>query len=210
MNKKNFLKILQNPNVLSKEELSFIEEINLEFPFFQASKVIYLTHLHKTDDLKFKKFLGSTAAITRNRKILYDLINKNEKTEEDKKIIKSPSDLFVKKSLKKIDEQKSFVDWLIISNLKPIDRFNKDLVSSKFISKKPLQNEKVTEGKNEGKTVNDMISQAGFMTETLAKLYLEQKNYDKAIQSYKILILKFPEKNSYFANQIKKIKRIKK
>ena len=210
MNKKNFLKILQNPNVLSKEQLSFIEEINLEFPFFQASKVIYLTHLHKTDDLKFKKFLGSTAAITRNRKILYDLINKNEKSEEDKKIIKSPSDLFVKKSLKKIDEQKSFVDWLIISNLKPIDRFNKDLVSSKFISKKPLQNERVTEGKNEDKTVNDMISQAGFMTETLAKLYLEQKNYDKAIQSYKILILKFPEKNSYFANQIKKIKRIKK
>ena len=210
MNKKNFLKILQNPNVLTKEELSFIEEINLEFPFFQASKVIYLTHLHKTDDLKFKKFLGSTAAITRNRKILYDLINENEKTGEDKKIIKSPSDLFIKKSLKKIDEQKSFVDWLIISNLKPIDRFNKDLVSSKFISKKPLQNEKVTEEKNEGKTVNDMISQAGFMTETLAKLYLEQKNYDKAIQSYKILILKFPEKNSYFANQIKKIKRIKK
>jgi len=210
MNKKNFLKILQNPNILSKEELSFIKEINLEFPFFQASKVIYLTQLHKTNDLKFKKFLGSTAAITRNRKILYELINKNEKTGEDKKIMKSPSDLFIKKSLKKIDEQKSFVDWLIISNLKPIDRFNNDLVSSKFISKKPLQNEKVTEGKNEGKTVNDMISQAGFMTETLAKLYLEQKNYDKAIQSYKILILKFPEKNSYFANQIKKIKRIKK
>ena len=210
MNKKNFLKILQNPNVLSKEELSFIKEINLEFPFFQASKVIYLTQLHKTNDLKFKKFLGSTAAITRNRKILYDLINENEKTGKDKKIMKSPSDLFIKKSLKKIDEQKSFVDWLIISNLKPIDRFNNDLVSSKFISKKPLQNEKVTEGKNEGKTVNDMISQAGFMTETLAKLYLEQKNYDKAIQSYKILILKFPEKNSYFANQIKKIKRIKK
>ena len=67
----------------------------------------------------------------------------------------------------------------------------------------------MTEGKNEGKTVNDMISQAGFMTETLAKLYLEQKNYDKAIQSYKILILKFPEKNSYFANQIKKINSLK-
>ena len=47
------------------------------------------------------------------------------------------------------------------------------------------------------------------MTETLAKLYLNQKNYEKAIQSYKILILKFPEKNSYFADQIKKIKSLK-
>ena len=48
------------------------------------------------------------------------------------------------------------------------------------------------------------------VTETLAKLYVEQENYEKPIQTYKILILKFPEKNSYFADQIKKIKNIKK
>ena len=57
---------------------------------------------------------------------------------------------------------------------------------------------------------DDLANQSGFMTETLAKLYLNQKNYEKAIQSYKILILKFPEKNSYFADQIKKIKKLKK
>ena len=33
--------------------------------------------------------------------------------------------------------------------------------------------------------------------------------YEKAIQSYKILSLKFPEKNSYFADQIKRIKKLK-
>ena len=166
--------------------------------------------MDKTDDLKFKKFLGYTAAITRNRQILYDLVNKNEKTKDNRNIIKSPSDLFIKKSLKKINEQKNFVDWLIVSNLKPIDRSNSDTVSNKLISKKPLQSEKVDKQINKSESNNDMISQAGFMTETLAKLYLEQKNYDRAIQSYKILILKFPEKSSYFANQIKKIKRIKK
>ena len=58
--------------------------------------------------------------------------------------------------------------------------------------------------------MDDVSNQAGYMTETLAKLYLNQKNYEKAIQSYKILILKFPEKNSYFADQIKKIKSLKK
>ena len=40
------------------------------------------------------------------------------------------------------------------------------------------------------------------MTETLARIYLEQKNYDKAIQAYKILSLKYPEKSSFFAHQI--------
>ena len=44
------------------------------------------------------------------------------------------------------------------------------------------------------------------MTETLAKVYLEQKKYLKAIQAYEILILKYPEKSSFFVNRIKDIK----
>ncbi|PZX93731.1 hypothetical protein DOS84_10045 [Flavobacterium aquariorum] len=44
------------------------------------------------------------------------------------------------------------------------------------------------------------------MTETLAKVYLEQKKYQKAIQAYEILILKYPEKSSFFADRIKDIK----
>jgi len=44
------------------------------------------------------------------------------------------------------------------------------------------------------------------MTETLARIYLEQKKYKKAIQAYEILILKYPEKSIFFANRIKDIK----
>nr|WP_237717485.1 hypothetical protein [Myroides injenensis] len=44
------------------------------------------------------------------------------------------------------------------------------------------------------------------MTETLAKIYLEQRKYQKAIQAYEILILKYPEKSSFFADQILDIK----
>jgi len=44
------------------------------------------------------------------------------------------------------------------------------------------------------------------MTETLAKVYLEQKKYQKAIQAYDILILKYPEKSSFFADRISDIK----
>jgi hypothetical protein len=38
MNKKNFIKIVQQPNNLSDKELKFVEEINKEYPYFQASK----------------------------------------------------------------------------------------------------------------------------------------------------------------------------
>ena len=46
------------------------------------------------------------------------------------------------------------------------------------------------------------------MTETLAKVYLEQKKYQKAIQAYEILILKYPEKSSFFADRILSIKNL--
>lgn len=44
------------------------------------------------------------------------------------------------------------------------------------------------------------------MTETLAKVYIEQKKYDNAIQAYRILSLKYPEKSVFFADRIKAIK----
>ncbi len=47
---------------------------------------------------------------------------------------------------------------------------------------------------------------SSLMTETLARVYLEQKKYQKAVQAYEILILKYPEKSSFFADRISDIK----
>jgi len=213
MNKKNFIKILQNPDNLTKKELSFLDEINREFPYFQISKAIYLKTLKNNDDIKFKKFLSSTAAFSRDRKILFDFImngqNQNEKVYFNKNEI---STVLIENTATKDEtiEENSFVEWLKLSNLKPIDRSNETETIDKFISKKPKLKVEVYENESTDDTMDDVSNQASYMTETLARLYLNQKNFEKAIQSYKILILKFPEKNSYFADQIKKIKSLKK
>ncbi|MGB5404313.1 MAG: tetratricopeptide repeat protein [Robiginitalea sp.] len=52
------------------------------------------------------------------------------------------------------------------------------------------------------------IDKKQLMTETLARVYLEQGKFKKAIQAYRILILKYPEKSSFFADQITAVEKL--
>ena len=127
------------------------------------------------------------------------------------------------------NETHSFSEWLKITSFSPIDRENdqklrengekeekigsanpekkrKIRLIDQFIANNPKIRMKAKETlqiKNipEVKTVPD----EHLMTETLARVYVEQKNYKKAKQAYKILSLKYPEKSGSFADQIRAI-----
>ena len=116
-------------------------------------------------------------------------------------------------------ETHSFTEWLQLSKMAPIEREedkNTTAISSELEKKFDLiekfieLNPKIAPAKDTASTPaniaksNEMPS--SIMTETLAQIYLEQKKYTKAIQAYEILILKYPEKSSFFADRIKNIK----
>jgi len=84
--------------------------------------------------------------------------------------------------------QSELIDKFIIANprIEPIR--DKSLPHQDDISKPFVENE------------------GGFVTETLARIYINQGYYSKAIDIYEKLSLRFPEKSSYFASQIEKVK----
>ncbi len=45
-------------------------------------------------------------------------------------------------------------------------------------------------------------------TETLAKIYIKQHRYDKALEIIKKLSLNYPKKNAYFADQIRFLEKL--
>ena len=85
----------------------------------------------------------------------------------------------------------------------------KENIIENFIQNNP-KIEPLAKDKNIAVAVAKNKQDAALMTETLAKVYLEQKKYENAMQAYRILSLKYPEKSGFFADQIKKIKKLQK
>ena len=54
----------------------------------------------------------------------------------------------------------------------------------------------------------DEIEDESYFTETLAKIYVKQQRYSKALEIIKKLNLKYPKKNTYFADQIRFLEKL--
>ncbi len=87
-----------------------------------------------------------------------------------------------------------------------------DEIIDRFIQSQPRIVPKRSEEEGEETKIPENIEKSteekGLFTETLARIYLRQKYYSKAIHIYEKLSLKYPEKSSYFASQIEKINQI--
>lgn len=127
-------------------------------------------------------------------------------------------------------EKFSFTEWLQLTNKKPIDekddtseskekpetdlKVQRPRQKQKFdrIDKFIAQNPKIVPKANipvpENVANSGVFDNNELMTETLARVYLEQKKYKKAIQAYKILSLKYPEKSGFFADRLKMVEKI--
>ncbi|AWA28811.1 hypothetical protein HYN48_01185 [Flavobacterium magnum] len=116
-------------------------------------------------------------------------------------------------------EKHSFSEWLQLASVKPIERETPHITQDDNEEKKKKlalidrfieANPKIAPVRNSEPitlaTARGTEDTGSLMTETLAKVYLEQKKYNKAIQAYEILILKYPEKSSLFADRISDIR----
>jgi len=190
-----YSKILKAFDPNDKKTSLILREILNEYPFFQSASAYYLKTLKDQKKESFEELLPKTAILTYNRSILRKWIfEKNEYSiDENLPIIEKYTFL---DWFDKINESKSSLN----SKIDIIDNFIKN--SPKIsIDKKYIP---TSEFKIDTNLKDDLI------TETLAKIYISQEKYNKAIKAYKILSLKYPKKSSFFADQIEKIKNLKK
>ena len=195
LDKKIFSHLLKNPKEITLDQSLSLKKLIKQYPFFQIARIIEIIGLKKHDHLNFNKVLKNCAIYSADRSILYDIIEnqrkKNNITVKNIKILSSEK------------TKNSFIDWLNIS--KPVSENTNNTLITNFLKTNPkISSEKVKTNKN---LADDFkLSKKEYMTETLAKVYFKQEKYNEAIKAYEILCLKYPEKISLFADQIKTIK----
>ena len=101
------------------------------------------------------------------------------------------------------EEKQKDTEYFDINNYADKDVLDEgDSLIDRFIQKNPrLKPIEVTE-ENIDISEESAKENSNLLSETLAKVYIKQGLFEKAIQSYKKLSLKYPEKSTYFASQI--------
>lgn len=201
--------MIQNPYIIDKDESIYISNLLENFPYFQTAHILYSKALQNTKSIRFKSQLKKAAIYSGDRNLLFDIIIQQEDLNISKANIKHK----LKKEEKKV-ELHSFLDWISIVQTKKIIRSKKqksDEIINIFLEKKPkIKNNKQRFFNASENAKKSIVENNDIITETLAKVYAKQEHFEKAILAYQKLSLKYPQKSSYFADQIKVIKKIKK
>lgn len=201
--------MIQNPYIIDKDESIYISNILENFPYFQTAHILYSKALQNTKSIRFKSQLKKAAIYSGDRNLLFDIISQ----QEDLNISKATIKYKLIKEEKKA-ELHSFLDWISIVQTKKIVRSkkqNSDEIINIFLEKKPkIKNNKQRFFNASENAKKSIVENNDIITETLAKVYAKQEHFEKAILAYQKLSLKYPQKSSYFADQIKVIKKIKK
>ena len=232
MNTNSFTDILKNPKKITSENTDAIKTIVDEYPFFQAARAVYLKGLKNNESFKYNSELKTTAAYTVDRAVLFDFITSSEFVEEitlepkevhqqitekiiSEKPVEIKEELEIGKPLSfSKKETHSFNEWLQLGSQKKIIRtdkkeIDKTSIIDNFIKQNPKIS-KVSKTEDKKEVLINEKQDSYLMTETLAKVYLEQNKYENAIKAYEILSLKYPEKSGFFADQIKRIRILQK
>jgi len=128
----------------------------------------------------------------------------NIENEAEKSVLPQPNDRF--SEFPDLETQNSSNNYFEKSDV--TEDNGKSLIDA-FIKNSPrIEVSKNRAGTQIDRSKASEMEDPNLITETLAKVYIKQKHYSKALKIYDKLILKYPQKNIYFAARKKEVENI--
>ncbi len=229
------LNILQDPGRI---DFATLEDLISKYPWFSLLHIVWLLKYKKERPEDFSTELKKHIIYLHDRKRLFRLINSDlwqklimdpaEDTVEKEKILTDGGGNNEKELLefsyseekdkegdtgsqeKKINDRQDnyseFTKWIDKLNEKSTA---KEHLIERFLEIDPGPIPADKKSQLEGDiSKNSVEENESFITDSLARIYISQGLYSKAIFAYEKLSLKYPEKSVYFASQIEKIKNL--
>ena len=237
MTQQHLYEWIAHPELLNRDTLYELRTLLARYPYFQTVRLLYLKNLFLLHDIAFGEELRKAALYIADRKVLFYLIEGRRfniaPAEEKEKVVDS---LGLDRTLSLIDaflagqseEEQADITQLpmdvtadytsylltgteeVVAVEETPQLKGQELIDS-FLennSDEPLLSSQETTEEVESEEKETDMEDESYFTETLAKIYVKQQRYSKALEIIKKLNLKYPKKNAYFADQIRFLEKL--
>lgn len=214
---------MEHPSRLSAETLPEMKALYEAYPFCSTFVFLYLYNMYVVHDVRYASELRRLAPYLPDRRKLYLLVEEythpeqlqpmDEKKESDAfslindfldEMSKEGADLPTEISYGGGEGLTSSVSEYFADDTSASDDVVSPLSSPKEESPLPSAPLK----KEEPTPLATEELEEDLFTETLARIYVKQGRYDKALRIIKTISLNYPEKNLYFADQIRFLEKL--
>jgi hypothetical protein len=216
----------------SSRSLAEVKWLTEEYPYFQAAQLLYTLHLQVVEDSRFQAELRKAACASGDRRNLFYRVRNDAFPPE------WPDKLDGREEKPAADLSFGAIDLFLSEHRRPAQTdselpsisadylsYESDLLGNagadatpwqqgeiidKFLSENAQSPSRISLEGDPGPVFADLdrVEENSFFSETLAKIYLKQRKYGKALEVIRKLYLLYPEKNLYFADQIRFLEKL--
>ena len=225
---------ISHPERLNRDTLYELRLIVGKYPYFDVARLLMLKNLYLLHDINLGKELRKAALYLKSRWPLFELMagyggpEMEHSSSDDSPVDRTMSliDAFLstlpQDSFSLEAEGAAAVDY--VSAYLKKDSDNPESESVPALRGQDLiddflagDNERIVlDLKSDAEPVETEVREvsvetsleSSFFTETLANIYIKQGKYEKALEIIKRLCLEYPNKNRYFADQIRFLEKI--
>lgn len=209
------------PDTLGADTLEPLRELVKTYPYCGTFAHLYLYNLSRIQDLRYTSELRRLSLLLPDRQMLYEQVEshavpshtKGKELEHNEEDAFALIDSFLSQARAQGEDLPQELNFG--ESVDRDDYFSSERISSldrrEDVAKNipPLSSPTERESAPVTHTYqSDTELEERLFTETLAKIYIQQGHYDKALRIIRSISLNYPKKNRYFAQQIRFLERL--
>ena len=215
--------LINHPERMNGTTLYQLLTIVARYPYFQKARLLLLCNLYLLHDPDFNTELRRSVFYVADRRDLWCFVNglNSESLQTAEQVTTDEGET---KGLSTDHTMSLIDDFLQTISVESDSLVSGDSTATDYLTTVGLSSE--TEQSSQEIDVADVsatleipekkeVSEGSeeelepeFLTETLARIYIKQKKYDRALAIIRSLYLNFPEKSIYFADQIRFLEKL--